>query len=211
MKMKAVLVLILVFVASCSKGPLTFRNEENLSSTGPLDRGLLNIAESRLRLAPRTFVATTLNDIFGTSIEATTQDLIGSRVGQFGGPCDPAIPNDCQQGGDSLAPMVPVANSARAALSTRACDKIASSDAAVTFAGAQASTSGTTAITTRNPNQAEIAAMYDLFFPGRTPNQEILTNLAAIATDARNLNYSYIESWRFILLTLCLSPDWQIP
>jgi len=164
--------------------------------------------ESRLRLLPREFVANTLDLTFGPSATATVNNLIRAKSSQFGGPCE-YYRGDCSAAGESQLPQVPVGTSGRYGYMTRACDQITLVDVGVLFAVRLAVQDPTLlAVNVTPPDAAAIEATFQLFYQDRSSSSEVAAELAALIRDAAV--YGAFEQWRYLLLTLCLSPGWQI-
>lgn len=169
-----------------------------------------------LRHGGRKFVASRLRDIFGATSNTIVTSLIENDAGNFGDPCDKYSRDfngnqnfgDCRDLAESQASLVGPATAARESLVVRVCTKITQDNAAVTNAVTLAI--GATAIT-RAVAAGDIQAMYDLFYPGRLAASTTSAALKGIATEVEQKAYATIDQWRFILLTLCMSPDWQIP
>ena len=77
-----------------------------------------------------------------------------------------------------------------------------SAEKALVFALAQI----TKASPEKAPSDATIEGAYELFFPGSEAPDEVIEALGDVADQADKA----LESWRLVLLTLCLSPDWQL-
>lgn len=161
-------------------------------------------SETRLRLGDRSYVSSVLTSVFGPSAEDPAQDLIDPNIAAFGGPCDPYA-SGCN-GSSSQASVIGVATSSREALRTRACERIVANDTAVNFAVSQAG-----AMAANRPADGEIRRAYDLFYPGKNPTHEGFLALENVVASAESQGLAPLESWRFLFLSLCLAPDWQVP
>lgn len=178
----------------------------------------LNTPDSRLRMVARTQVASTLRQIFGSDTAQSTiiDQLISVQfAGMGGGPCDPyaSIPtigseDACTFGGLSQLPAVPGYNSIRGALVTRACNLLTVNDPAILNAVALSNPS----VNPRQvlPADTDLVAVFSLFFPGQIPSEEILDAMRKIISSVKSINGTALDAWRFVLLTLCMSPGWQI-
>lgn len=173
-------------------------------------------SDAVLRSGSRKFVQTRLNDIFGGSATPHVNSLVSGNVGHFGGPCDKYIFDfngnqnygNCPTLTDSQASLIGPGTPARVALTVRTCQRIVATDASVVFAVTQAVGSD---ITGRMPSQGEIQSLYDLFYTGKMAPTKVLASLSTVGTTAQQKGYGTLGAWRFILSTLCSSPDWQIP
>jgi hypothetical protein len=186
-----------------------------------------NMASSAVnRIMPRNFLATSLNQVFGPSINAVTAAMISPVANDFllGGPCDnngtdcPSVLTE-----DSQAPMIPATTSGRESVMTRTCDLIVDTDSAVRYAVAQVRNDSLTANFTEPtdadtipPSAQDLLGAYDLFYPGKTPDPSVVASLQAVGQEAyaqaeQDGVTPALDEWRFTLLTLCIAPDWQAP
>jgi hypothetical protein len=173
-------------------------------------RVLHGSVESRLRMLPREFVASTLESVYGPSAAPAVNGLIRARADQFGGPCDTNL-GDCAQNSQSQLSLIPIGVSGRYGYLTRACDVISMSDNAILFAVREAL--GLPALplaSVPSPDAGAIQAAFDLFYQDRTPDAGVLGELAALVAQSVASGHSPLDQWRFLLLALCLSPGWQI-
>jgi hypothetical protein len=180
--------------------------------TPNLDYGSAKPAEGRLRLSSRKVISSTLLEIFGPSIQTSLTTRVSLEIGHFGGPCDPNQNLDCTGSGESQAPMIPLATTPRMALITRLCDQIVESDTAIQFAIQQALEAAALPSQIPNPTPATLATAYDLFQPGLTAPSNVIDGLKEVADAAESVPNSVgaLDSWRFVFLTLCLNPTWQV-
>lgn len=171
----------------------------------PPPKGGTNGVRKVVRLETRTYVASTLNEIFGPSAVSITRNAVSNNPISFGGPCDP-YSNGCISS-NTQAPLIPGVTSARSALLYRTCDKLMSVDTAVEYARGLtgAASSGTL------PTPAQISSAYGLFYVGRVAPLNVTNALQAAITQTTTLSYPTIEGWRVLFLTLCHAGDWQIP
>ncbi len=95
------------------------------------------------------------------------------------------------------------------ALVIRACERILSLDAVVRTAASQAM-----GMSAPSPLpeviEGDIAAAYELFFPGKAPSEEVVRELKTLSHEAQGDGDS-LEGWRFLFLSLCICPSWQVP
>jgi hypothetical protein len=165
-------------------------------------------------------------------VSTVIQNDIDTQAVSWGGACDPyangyAVPTDlhdgngvqmvspannvrgCVQPDLSHASMVPGASTSRFAWTIRTCDNIVSADAAVRNAATQAGYPAGSSLNTP-PNDALIAAAYDMFHPGVPMPDTVLQALHDLVATANTKYPNSPEAWRFLMLTLCASPSWQI-
>ena len=185
------------------------------SSGGTGSNVLYETSDTIFRIGNRNFIASTLQNIFGTYATTAIQNLIlnTGNISDFGGPCNgysstnEVVGTSCDVHSSTQAASVPISITAREALRTRACDQIMYQDGAVLNALSLALGSTITSSTVSAPTSAGIAKVYDLFYTGRPTDPASMASLQAVATAGA----SAIESWRFVMVTLCYAPDWQVP
>jgi hypothetical protein len=208
---------IMNWIAAGAPGAVT----PSPTPTAPVGTTLLVGNDERLRIGNRVYIASVLQDIFGSSSTTPITNLISTPtyVDVLGGPCNAysdigrvdygqiTVGSDCASVASAQVQAIPVSTTARGALLTRTCDLILSQDAAVLNAASLAL--GTVVDVTSLPGMtsASVAKTYDLFYLGRPIDATAATQLLAVANSGENS----LESWRFTLLTLCYAPDWQIP
>jgi hypothetical protein len=213
------LILLLVLTSSCDSFLASSKVFLSPNSNVPQTTNTSEPLESQIRLTNRNFIAAKLESVFGPSAKASIDAIVMNQAyhAVLGGPCNSyseistqfpfnVTSPDCALPAYAQAPMIPRASTARAALLTRACDRILSQDDAIFFALSQALSSSVTGINIERPNQNAILETFKLFSPTRElPSlaQSAVMKVAdsqALATDA----------WRFVLLTFCYQPDWQV-
>lgn len=177
---------------------------------------LQETSESRLRISSRSYLKSTLDEIYEPSVATATSNLIGDKAGQLGGASDPYQALD--RPGFTQVQSIPSASSARSALIERVCDVIHQNDTAVLAAAAKVLGAPATAASLKLPTEQDLASAYSLYYPGKSPSEELLEDLSQIVVQARTLQpapretlLAPVEAWRFVFLTLCLSPEWQVP
>lgn len=181
-------------------------------------------ANRQLRIGDRFYVESVLKDIFGESIITAQGDqayqLIYRRQGTFGGGCDFYSNNIEETGagsGNYKTPdkrlncfESPYNNSqvgqstiVRAGYMVKFCEfTIERNPAAVGHAYDKVDIDpSSTAINMKN-----FSKLHKLFYPLETPNQKFSSLLKELNNDQDKK-----EAWDTILLSLCVSPDWQIP
>lgn len=163
-------------------------------------------AETQLRLASRSFVASTLNDVFGPSAATHVQTLVTNQISAFAGePCDNYNATNC--GDLTQLPVVATASTQRAALLIRACRRIVNDDRAVTFAAAQAGAGSPLA----TPTDSQIDAAFQLFYLGKPLPNDLHTELKGVVQAAVQQGLNATDQWRFLWDLLCGTPYWQVP
>jgi hypothetical protein len=175
-------------------------------SPNGVEYGVVRTAQNRVKLGDRFYVASVLSQVFGPESDATVNALIRNNPVAFGGPCD----QFGREGGNGCAgrlsssqvTILPGSMATREGLRMRACEAIVQKDAALVFALTQI----TKASPDKAPDDATIEGAYELFFPGAEAPDEVVAALGDVAGQGDKA----LESWRLVLLTLCLSPDWQL-
>ncbi len=182
------------------------------AATGNL---LVSSTES-IRISDRVFMKSFLDHLYGSSAEAMTNTMVFNESSKFDGPCDPmgAATLGCKglDVEDISAPLLPVMSTPRAGQVMKVCNRLSFTDATVNYAisniTGQSNLSYLT--TTPIPTDAELQKAYEFFYPGRNASLAIVTKLRELATVARESGKER-DPWRYVLLTLCWSPDWQMP
>ncbi len=161
----------------------------------------------------RTYAATLLKQIF-VNVEAPTANdnsilsVIDSVVGRnpaLGGACtrydSAACPaNNGTHSVYSVAPQRPNQNVVRAGYLTAVCSQVLSVGVATTNALAEAG------LTTASPaNEANLREVYSLFFPFRTAEAGVISNLSSVHAQAIAKPLPGGDAWRLVLLPLCES------
>lgn len=219
-------------VDSCAKDPAIFKamlenwKAAEFPSVLGSNSDVLETPGTRLRLVGRKFVAGKLKTLFGSEVSAITDVYIENEIGNFGGPCDRNLTDitfrlngaqhqariypDCKSESDSQASVIGPTTPARFSLLQRACRKILQTDSYLNT-GVMNALNTTTPQTSRAMTDADIQAIYSAFNIGKSPSLEVLSSLKKISDVTEEKGLAKIEAWRFVFLTLCLSPDWQIP
>ena len=155
--------------------------------------------------------------MFGSDISNEVNENILSQQKLFGGPSDLYKDNNTDvlvsPASDSvLAALVPSSTSARESYRIQACNLIVQNDNAVRFAGKQVrNLTSTSFMNHEKPTVGDIKYAYDLFSPGRVPPQQVLDSLKVDVVDySSTAGMNAFDSWRFLFLTLCISPHWEV-
>jgi hypothetical protein len=218
--MRGIRLACIVAALASFPGCLNFGAKTEESSRlvmGMYDQGtiLQKTQQTIIRIGDREQVASVLMNVFGPNANSVVSENILKKPAQFGGPCDymsEASQSDmnCQFDDIGVA-TVPSITSALEALRTQACDRIAQDDAAIRYAAAQArEVSDGSFIQSEPPGIADIKAAYELFRPGHPLPDDIASNLKTGVVGGAMKSGGSVEGWRFLFLTLCLSPDWQL-
>ena len=171
----------------------------------------------------RVGVSSFLTSRFGDPADAIAQKLIRSDASDFGGRCDPKSETNpaypCE-GADAYGPSHARLGLSRFALTQRACDAVLggpSGDDSVKRAAAMALGSNTPAVVPPKLDDTSLTKVWSLFNADHTLTAAVKTSLNTLITNSRSqtkaLNYtdeqSRLDEWRFVMLALCASPDWQ--
>ncbi len=154
------------------------------------------------------------------AVAAKISALVSGQVASIGGSClryDPSCPGEGTTDGDEYRTNVyfdnhdqsaiafdPISNAMRKGYLVRACRELLDIDTSVTNALAKAS------LTTASPgNAASMAALYGQFFPGSIIPPDVSTGLTSGFTAAQSSGATSLDSWRFLLLTLCTADEME--
>ena len=160
----------------------------------------------------------------------TSPESISNQISMFGGPCDPAVapphinPNvvSCLNRSESQSTQLPVTVPGREALRIQACEEITQYDSPIYHAVAlalgappqQATSQYTHPSQLPLPTDATIDQAFDLFQPGEVPPMGVKSTLWEVVEEVDKLGIPSsniaLEKWRFLLLTLCSDPHWQV-
>ena len=172
----------------------------------------------------------------GTFERAQGFDGIDANLPMFPSDRNPGVDTNqmqCSIHAETKMPMVGAQSVPRAALSIRACnfvlggsneggnDPTAAIEAAASTAvdlgkGFAASSGGTRKLASLPlPGDAEVVGAYRLFYLDRPMTDEMKKALKGVVGSVNIMGISSAddkkkEAWRMLLLTLCLSPEWQI-
>ena len=231
------LVPTLVSLMGCSmksRDPASYAVTPKFNLDGPASP-----TEFRIVMGTRTMVASTLEDIFGKTsvasgglnVQDVTSNFVLSQPASWGGPCDPyanshPVPHAGRNGGldmvietpnargcsdkvFSQSSMLPSGSTSRLAWTIRACDRIVSSDAAIRFAATQSGYPANSSLNTP-PSEQSIRSVFDIFHPGIALSTASFGALKGVVDEANRQFPNTPEAWRFLMLTLCSSPGWQM-
>ena len=178
-----------------------------------------------IRFAERYYVISVLRKIFGPTVMGTAY-YINSLNTVFGGNFDsydlvrddltsskiintspegyPLLASNTTPNTDVIGPLNPI----RLATTIRICEDIAKSNAFILNAIRNATGDQNISITSiPYPFKQDLVAAHSLFYP-TDPISEDTTNALICVADAET---SAIDQWRNVFLTLCITPEWQIP
>lgn len=170
----------------------------------------INPTQSVILLGNRDYVESVLKQVFTptgneTFLNAILKQQIRNKMGLFGGSCTNYTSEgltDCTRDdalavvaeSDSLISNTQPTSAPREARRVNACVQITSLPEAVSAAVAKISGANAGA----RPASPQVASAFQLFYPGRAPDANVMRALSALST------------WHDVLLALCSSPGWQI-
>lgn len=167
-----------------------------------------------LQIADRTYVESVLKDVFSITANSAEATYLQTNIYQkieFGGPCDPYSSSDlaanviefsreaCTNG---IAPVQASTNNAmRYSLTTKACEYLIGRSNMMDNVKKKIYSSGKWG----TPSDESFRRAWGLFYPVTTPNEEIVKSFLQLGKVLGNDE----EAWKGIMLTLCMSPEWQ--
>jgi hypothetical protein len=171
------------------------------------------------RIGDRHYISAVLRQVYGSGADAILFEDIDRRISSFGGPCDPhteLFANatrtyvgdrtfNCHDEDyvQSLASSEPLTTTLREGWRIRACERLTYNTTTVNFALGRIHGGGATV----NPTSSTLTNAYQMFYPGRTPSSQELSALTSVSDQGTTVS----ERWRFVLVTLCMSPGWETP
>lgn len=188
------------------------------------------------RIGDRKMMASVYRDIYGPDSNTSTFWSLLYQVGTFGGPCDPmegVLSNDdyaCTYTAngfqfhtkvDSLdyaATMTPINNIRREGLRLRLCETLNMTDLTLKYAIGQIrnpayATSVMSAVLPAipMPTREDIRMAYGAFYSGEAPSTDVVDELEKLTVAASvTTPLSPKDPWRYLLLTICKTPGWQL-
>ena len=232
MKFLTVFIISLFLLYGCGekKSVLAFRVNGDNNSSSAVSNSVSQLEQSALvvRLSDRYYVTSLLSDVFGPTAMSTLNNNVKIRMDSFGGGCDQydrnvnsgltCLNDDCNMincnGATVLHNQIGVSSVIRQGWVLRACEEITNSNDAITYAAILIG-----AVTTNNnrkpiknvlatPTRQTMASAYGLFYRSTSPSDDVLTALNNVAVNETTSN---LEKWRYIFLSLCTTPEWQVP
>jgi hypothetical protein len=192
---------------------------------GPITPGTGEIhraSDEAIRIGDRYFVKNALESIYGTEVSPITDKYIFRKISFFGGACDPKEHYTYLQGTttrshymncegvdffDTRSSLTPPSSALREGSLIKACTEINVKDDRINFVVSKLGSN-----TTSWPNNTHVSSAYKLFYPGRALVGKVELSLIGVVDGAKQqFPTKPIEGWRYLLLTLCKSPDWQQP
>lgn len=195
-------------------------NPDVISSPVPevTPRPELALIEMDLRLMDRLGVKAVLDDVFGpAAANVATNAVIYNSLSQFGGPCDPKaqvnLGCDNVDAFDTGAPLVNFSSTPREGLRMKACNLLVFND--TTLRAAITSVRGAAYVSSiasnPRPTASDVQGVYQLFNPGRAELPSSVVSSFLQVSQSIAVGPGSMDPWRALILTLCYSPDWQVP
>ena len=166
------------------------------------------------RLAARSYVSSTLNEIFGPAAKSSTYDYIFKQPTIFSGPCDVYeqirtghdkihdIATSCFERNDtSILPLYGKSNLLRSGYMIKICLKLTNNDEALNFALRKAGILNAD----RTLLKKDLKSLYKLFYPFKNINSK-----STLALDSLAGEYKGKKKWKVVLNLLCTDPAWTI-
>lgn len=214
--------VILIYFQNCSTKtpPLYLSSTSSESAAGlplPLDHPptpTADLTTQKVLIVNRDYVKTLLLEIFtgnqgpSENLETLVEAWVTNRGSQFGLGCDTLSSysgRDC--GGDSTAsnsPQFVDHNTVRESYHLQLCRQILASDIAVNNVLEKIKPNLPV------PNKDAVISLYNLFYRGDDPNENIINSLLDLDHSLAQSRESTIERWRGLILVVCESPNWQI-
>lgn len=177
-------------------------------------------SNATLRLADRLQTASVLIEIFSdadrssassAAVNAVVQELVASDAASFGSPCSVSSTrsqSECRNDPSSFtAPSYAASTSVREANRIQACQRIVSQNGAVSAALAKLPVEINASLA---PTAEGLVALYQLFYPGREPEERTAEVLGRLDRQMEINGESIRTRWTIQLLMLCESPGWQL-
>ncbi len=211
---------VLLTLAACSPaGELKFSESSALlNAENQRKLEAQKFASVDLVMGDRNYVESVLRDVFGTT---SIPDIQSAK--EFGGHCDryatiriasgnSSIPEyrqlACPSNGSAVSPSV--TNAARYAIMTKTCDQLIFGTSPDLYSNVMKKINGTkwklnSAEPSHKPNTSNIKTAYEQFFQDEVPTPEVVEALLKVGQTKTEID----DQWKLILMTLCISPEWQ--
>jgi hypothetical protein len=215
---------VLLFLVGClpnakKKSVLEFLERSPASSPSTI----ANLEQSGLnvRMGDRYYASSLLLDVFGPDANEVIKNNIMTKMDNFGGGCDQydksatgvCSADDCSivncTGAEVIHNQIGVSSVIRQGWTRKACEEISNKDSAILYAIQRIT--GLNNLTIQNtpvPSNQNLIKAYTLFYRSVAPNSAVTTSLVAISNSETT---NHFEKWRYVLLSLCTTPEWQIP
>ncbi len=170
--------------------------------------------QQKIQVANREYTASLVREIFTdsnypvTDLEPLVLEWIYNRSAQYGSACNPYSTysgRDC--GGDSSNANLPLrieSNTIRESFRIQFCENILGIDNALH------ALLGKLEKKYPGPTPEAIIELYQLFFRGDGPTQQVVESLVDLDISLKEKNETEFNRWRALALQICESPGWQL-
>lgn len=216
MKKIILISLLLPFLHACFLQP---KPSDLVFDDSEAQRNYRNLASDDYDVVPyvttRAYVESTLNQIFGSTGDTTVESAVYQKK-EFGGACDRYAPSDtgasayefprsqCYTGITIVQPSN--SNPMRYSYTAKICESLVNNATRFTYAMKQIIPAYVAGQKLADPSDASIIKAYQLFFQSESPSAEVVNALKGISSSSTMSD----EAWKRILVTLCVSPEWQV-
>ncbi len=174
-----------------------------------IEFGIARTALARPKMGDRFYVSSVFLQIFGPEAAPVVIPMIRNNMAAFGAPCDqigrPETNNCAGRLSFSQLSMVPVSMATREGYRIRTCESLIFNDALLKFAVGQLE--GASVLDP--PSAGATDKVYEQFYPGQQPTTGVHDALMDVVRKASEGKAS-LDGWRFLYMTVCSSPDWQL-
>ncbi len=218
------------FVAGClpeqiDKSVLQFKEAPKRAVASSDEAMVADLEQGGLviRMSDRYYVSSLLLDVFGTNANTAVVNYVKVKMDAFGGGCDQydktvnasnaCLNDDCNNvqcnGTNVIDKQIGMSSVIRQGWLIRACEDITNVDNAVLYTIRNVVENQTyVKATVPAPTVEGLIKAYGLFYRTGTPNEAVITALAKVSDTETTSNF---DKWRYVLLSLCVTPEWQIP
>lgn len=204
------------------KSAVTFNDNKPSSNASTTSTQAMTLANNvTVRMVDRYYVTAILTDVFGAGAATIIADQVGTQMDYFGGGCDHYEKNintagtclnaNCRMiacNGLNVTDNLTGGSSViRQGQLIKACERIAANNTLLIYA---LQPIATFTVTTAAPpiTDANLAKAYGFFYRSEDPSASTIAALKAIADQETSNNFT---KWKFVLLGLCTTPQWQVP
>ncbi len=203
---------------------LKFNDQKAAVASGRVPSSIVEDYTLDLPITKRQYVASVFSQVFSIQDISADGDSLRTEIyfkKEFGGSCDPYGVSEIIVNGTTTQEFIhyrcgsgitadsrATSNPMRYAWTAKACENnIVSRPARFAAAMNQVLTGWTPGSTQpqHRPGLENVKKAYGLFFQGREPDSEEVAALLQLGSTAQSND----ESWKLILISLCINPEWQ--
>ena len=163
----------------------------------------------------RGYVESTLTQVFGSTGDSSLEVGIYQKK-EFGGACDRYAASDngsgayefpraqCYTGISVFQPAN--SNPMRYSYTTKMCETLVNTVARFSYVMKKVYPSWVSSQKLPAPDQAAITKVYQQFYQDEVPSADLVAAFLSMSSSAASTD----EAWKQILLTVCVSPEWQV-